>query len=110
MAYTVKFDKRKIMLKAHDFYRDGRHGDFANCLRHAWDNAKGTKALAEEVGDEIHTWYEWTLLGREVIHEQKAVGKVDTWVNHLKHKISMAVAYFTREQTCELGTQPIKIF
>ena len=106
--YTVKYDKREIMKSAHKFYRDGRHGDFANCLRHAWENAKGFKNLAENVGEEIHTWFDWTLLGREVKHEEKNVGQVESWVTHLKNKIKMAKSYFTYEQTCELGTQPPK--
>ena len=106
--YEAVYDKRIIMLNAHKFFRDGRFGTFSECLVKAWENAKGTKALADAVGEEIHTWYEWTLLGREVIHEQKTVGQVDSWVTHLKNKLRMAKSYFTRGQTCELGTQAPK--
>ena len=108
MEFKARYNKRDIMYNAHKFYRDGRHGDFANCLRHAWENAKGVKRLADALGEEIHTWKGWTALGREVIHEQKTVGQVDSWVTHLKYKIKMAMSYFTYEQTCELGTQPPK--
>jgi hypothetical protein len=106
--YTAKFDKREIMKTAHAFYRDGRHGDFAVCLSKAWDNAKAVKKLSEELGKELHTWFGWTLLGREVIHEQKCVAQVEMWAT-LKNKIRTIKSFFTFEQTCELGTQPIKI-
>lgn len=106
--YKVTYNKRSIMLNAHRFFRDGRFGTFAECLEKAWENAKGYKRLAEGIGEEVHTWYEWTQLGREVIHEQKTVGQFEAWVTHLKNKVRMLKSYFTYEQTCELGTQPPK--
>ena len=106
--FVAKYDKRKIMLDAHRFFRDGRYGDFSFCLKCAWENAKGKKGAEEDRGEELHTWYEWTLLGREVIHEQKTVAQVEIWVTHLKNRLRMLMSYFTYEQTCELGTQPEK--
>lgn len=108
MTFTAKFNKALIMKSAHKFYADGRFGTFGECLRKAWENAKAVKALSEAVGKEVHTWYEWTLLGREVIHEQKCIGQIEAWVTHLKNKIRSIKSYFTYEQTCELGTQPPK--
>ena len=107
MKYTVEYDKRRIMLNAHEFFRDGRYGTFAECLKKAWENAKLYKRFAEFTGEEIHTWYGWTLLGREVIHDQHCIGQLELW-KPFKNKIKGIVSYFTREQTCELGTQPPK--
>lgn len=105
--YRVVYNKRAIMLEAHRFFRDGRYGTFANCLRCAWDNAKKIKNFAEGVGEEVHTWYGWTLLGREVRHEEHNIGQLELW-DTFKNKIMGIKSYFTREQTCELGTQPPK--
>ena len=108
MRFTVKYDKRAIMKKAHKFYRGGKMGDFAECLRKAWENAKTFKGGAEVIGETIHTWYGWTLLGREVRHNEKNVLQLEMWDDTLKNKVKKIVSYFTYEQTCELGTQPPK--
>ena len=105
--YRVVYNKRNIMLEAHRFFRDGRHGTFSDCLKHAWENAKNLKNFAEAIGKEVHTWYGWTLLGREVIHEQQTIGQLEMWDN-LKKRIRTIKSYFTYEQTCELGAQPPK--
>lgn len=107
MKYRVVYDKRAIMYEAHRFFRDGRFGTFAECLQKAWENAKVIKGFAEEVGEEVHTWYGWTQLGREVLHGQKTIGQVEVWDN-LKKRVRAIKSYFTFEQTCELGTQPPK--
>ena len=104
MRFTVKYDKRAIMLEAHRFFRGGKSGDFAMCLRKAWDNAKGYKNLAENVGRTIHTWFGWTLLGREVRHNETNVGQYDAWDDTTKSGKRIK-SYFTYEQTCELDTQ-----
>ena len=107
MTFRFSYNKTTIMRTAHKFYADGRFGTFGECLRKAWENARALKALSEAVGEEIHTWYEWTLLGREVIHEQKTVAQLEVW-GILKRGIRTIKSYFTYEQTCELGTQPPK--
>ena len=107
MKFTIVYNKRAIMLNAHDLYRGGKNGDFAECLRKAWENAKEYKELAELVGEEVHTWYGWTLLGREVIHDEVSIGKIAVW-DTLKNKAKRIKAYFKFNQTCELGTQPPK--
>lgn len=107
MKYTVTYNKRTIMLNAHKFFRDGRFGTFGECLKKAWENARTFKWFAEYTGEEIHTWYEWTLLGREVIHNEHCIGQLEMWET-LKNKIRTIKSYFTFGQTCELGTQPPK--
>ena len=104
---TFNYDKAQIMRNAHAFYHDGRFGDFSDCLRKAWENAKVRKALCEEADEVLHTWYEWTLLGREVIHEQKTVAQAEMW-SMLKKSIRGIKSFFRYGQTCELGTQPPK--
>lgn len=105
--YTVVYDKRAIMLNAHRYFKDGRMGNFSECLKKAWENAKAYKVFAEGVGEEVHTWYGWTLLGREVIHEQKNIGQLEMWET-LKKRVRTVKSYFTYGQTCELGTQEPK--
>lgn len=108
MEFKVRYNKVQIMYEAHKFYRDGRMGDFAECLRKAWQNAKATKAFLEGVGEVANTWKGWENLGREVIHNEKTIGQVEVWVTHLKNKIRSVRSYFTYGQTCEAGTQPPK--
>lgn len=107
VKFTVTYNKGAIMRKAHKFFADGRMGTFSECLRKAWENAKEYKRLSEEVGEEVHTWYGWTQLGREVIHEEHNVGQAEMWET-LKKKVRTVKSYFTYKQTCELGTQTPK--
>ena len=108
MRFTIKYDKRAIMKKAHYFYRNGKMGDFGDCLRKAWDNARAYKELAEVAGETVHTWYGWTQLGREVIHGEATIGQIRLWDDTLKTKLYRIVSYFKFNQTCELGTQEPK--
>lgn len=105
--FIVRYNKRTIMLNAHKLYRSGKQGIWAECLVKAWENAKRYKRMAEDVGKEVHTWYGWTQLGREVIHGEHAVAQISLY-DTLKNGIARVMSYFTYEQTCELGTQPPK--
>lgn len=107
MTFKVVYDKRAIMREAHRFFRGGKMGDFGMCLRKAWENAKLYRGLAEGIGEVIHTWYGWKMLGREVIHDMLNVGQIDVWDDTTKSG-KRVKSYFTFEQTCELGTQPPK--
>lgn len=105
--FVLQYNKRTIMLNAHEFFRDGRYGTFGECLKKAWENAKQVKAFTEKLGKEVHTWYGWTLLGREVIHGEMTIGQLELW-RPFKNKVKGIISYFTYEQTCELGTQAPK--
>lgn len=107
MTRKVSFNKVKIMTEAHKFFRDGRFGDFAECLRKAWQNAKAIKAFLEGLAEVAHTWYDWTLVGREVRHNEKCIGQVEVWAV-LKKGIRTVKSFFTFRQTVELGTQEPK--
>ena len=102
----TKFDKKAIMTKAWELFKANRYGTFATCLKLAWEEAKGIKAIADEYGT-IRTWYGWTLFGREVIHGQKNIGQVNGYDPKTITGKRM-LSFFTFEQTCELGTQPPK--
>lgn len=107
MAFIIKYDKRAIMNEAYKFFRGNTVRDFGTCLRMAWDNAKGYKALTERVGEPVNTWFGWTLLGREVKHNEVNVGQYTAWDDSTKSG-RRTKSYFTYGQTCELGTQPPK--
>lgn len=107
MTRKVSFNKAIIMREAHAFFKDGRFGDFAECLRKAWQNAKAIKAFLEGLSEIANTWYGWTLKGREVIHNEKTIGQVEVWAI-LKKGIRTVKSFFTFSQTVELGTQPPK--
>ena len=104
----MKYNRKEIMTQAHTFYRDGRFGGWAECLKKAWFNAKAVKATVEALGAEAHTWYGWTLLGKEVRHGEKTVAQVVVFAP-LKNKTQTVKSYFTAEQVVDLGTQPIEI-
>lgn len=103
----MKYDRKAIMAKAHKLYRTFRYGTFANALKLAWQDAKAVAEIRAEHG-EVRTWYGWTLVGREVIHEQHAVAKVKL-ADPKTADGTRLTPFFTYEQTCELGTQPPKV-
>lgn len=74
----MKYNLKSIMHNAWRFFRKGVQ-DFATALRMAWANAKAhneAKAAAG-ISEQTHTWAGWKALGYEVIHESKALYKVN---------------------------------
>lgn len=83
-----KYDLSKLFRKAWAIYRTAmKKGSttFGESLKKAWawlkvqdTNKAIVEAAAQAAGivEEYHTWYGWTMLGREVIHESKAVFQV----------------------------------
>lgn len=71
------YNLRSIMSTAWKLFRAGK-GDFAECLRKAWSNAKAILKAKQEAGitEEAHTWAGWKTMGREVLHESVAVFQV----------------------------------
>ena len=81
----MKYDLRKIMLRAWRLYREGK-GSFAECLHRAWLSEKAQPVNAERIGaakaaagvtEEVNTWSGWKALGFEVQHGSKALFGVD---------------------------------
>ena len=82
----MKYDLRKIMLRAWRLYRENKELSFGECLHRAWISAKAEKVNAKRieaakdvagVEEETNTWSGWKKLGYEVIHGSKALFGAD---------------------------------
>ena len=106
--YIAKYNKAEIMRNAHKFYRDGRMGTFAECLKKAWQNAKTVKATVDKIGMEARTYAGWLALGYEVIHGEKSVAQCI--VNSVRYasKTIETLSFFSVAQICEKGMQADK--
>ena len=83
-----RYNLSTLMSKAWSIYRKASKkatASFADALKAAWAwikvQASNTEkitaaAIANGITEEYHTWYGWTMLGREVIHESKAAFQV----------------------------------
>lgn len=78
---NMKYDLRKIMLRAWRLYREGK-GSFAECLHRAWISAKAAPVneqriaavkAAAGVGEETNTWAGWREHGFAVAHGSRAL-------------------------------------
>ena len=103
----MTYDRRAIMVKAHELYRTGRFGTFANALRLSWADAKAVAQVRVAHG-EVRTWFGWTQVGREVWHGEHAVAQVTVSDTKTKNG-TRVISFFTEAQTCEAGEQPIKV-
>ena len=94
----MTYNLRSIMHTAWRFFRKGVQ-DFATALRMAWANAKAHNAAKTAAGitEQTHTWAGWKALGYEVIHESKALYKVNLADPSTK-KGTRLTAYFGASQ------------
>ena len=78
----MKFNLRKIMLRAWELYHKGEDLSFAECLHRAWESSKAEPVNAQRikaakaaagVTEDTNTWAGWKKLGYEVIHGSKAL-------------------------------------
>lgn len=94
----MKYNLRSIMNTAWRFFRKGVE-TFALALRMAWANAKAHNAAKAAAGvtEQTHTWAGWKALGYEVIHESKALYKVNLADPSTK-KGTRLTAYFGASQ------------
>ena len=94
----MKYNLRSIMHTAWRFFRKGVE-TFALALRMAWANAKAHIAAKAAAGitEQTHTWAGWKALGYEVIHESKALYKVNLADPSTK-KGTRLTAYFGASQ------------
>ena len=108
-----KYNLRKLMLKAWALYRAALKkgaASFSAALKLAWkwlkvqdSNRAAINAAAAAAGlaDQVyHTWYGWTLEGRKVMHEEKAVFQVEIEDPTTK-SVWRLQSFFTYEQTYE---------
>ena len=78
----MRYDLRKLMLRAWRLYREGKGLSFAECLHRAWVSEKAKPVNAERIEaakqaagirEEVRTWSGWKETGYEVIHGSKAL-------------------------------------
>ena len=109
----MKYDLRKIMLRAWRLYRENKELSFGECLHRAWLSAKAEEVNAKRieaakatagVEEETNTWSGWKKLGYEVIHGSKALFGADLiWGSRGDGAIYKA-RFFGRSQVQELAT------
>lgn len=78
----MKYNLKKIMLRAWENYRKDKGLGFAECLHRAWLTAKAEEINAKKIEEakaeagiteETATWSGWKKLGYEVVHGSKAL-------------------------------------
>ena len=94
----MKYNLSNIMRSAWSIFRRGIKS-FAEALRMAWANAKAHNEAKAAAGvtEQTHTWAGWKALGYEVIHESKALYKVNLADPSTK-KGTRLTAYFGASQ------------
>lgn len=82
----MKYNLRKIMLRAWMNYRKDKNLSFGECLHRAWISAKVEEInrkriedakTAAAVTEETNTWSGWKAAGYEVAHGSKALFGVE---------------------------------
>ena len=84
----MKYNLKEIMSKAWEIYRKAhlKVEKFGEALHRAWmwakkvaENAKKVAEKIAELGitERVRTWYAWTLEGRKVMHDEKALFQVE---------------------------------
>ena len=109
----MKYNLRKIMLKARSIYRKNSGLSFGECLHRAWLSAKAEEVNEQRIEatkgaagiqEETNTWNGWKQLGYEVIHGSKSLFGVDLiWGSKGDGKMYKA-RFFGRSQVKELAT------
>ena len=107
----MKYNLRKIMLRAWRIYRKDEGLSFGECLHRAWLSAKAEEVNAKRIEDakavagiqeETNTWSGWQQLGYEVIHGSKALFGADlVWGSKGDGAVYKA-RFFGRSQVQEL--------
>ena len=110
----MKYNLKAIMTKAWEIYRKATKVaiTFSEALKRAWAWAKvqasntakiAAAAIAAGITEEFHTWYGWTMLGREVIHESKAVFQVVVETPERGIGKTFKKSFFVLSQTAEIA-------
>ena len=107
----MKYNHRKIMLRAWKNYRENQGLSFSECLHRAWVTAKAEKVnakrienakMAAGISEETNTWSGWKQLGYEVIHGSKALFGADLIWGSKGDGRSYKARFFGRSQVSEL--------
>ena len=105
----MKYNLSKLMKKAWALYR-GKKADmtFGEALRRAWKwakaqngNAARIEAAANAAGidEEMHSWAGWKVMGRMVIHGEKAAFQVTVDTPEKGDGKTFLKSFFTYSQT-----------
>ena len=107
----MRYNLRKIMMRAWRIYRENKELSFGESLHRVWLSAKAEKVNAKRIEDakaaagvdeETNTWSEWKKLGYEVIHGSKSLFGADLiWGSKGDGKIYKA-RFFGRSQVQKL--------
>lgn len=108
----MKYDLRKIMLKAWKNFRKYKDLSFGEALHRAWLSAKAEEInqqrveaakAAAGITEEAETWSTWKQLGYEVVHGAKALFSCQLiWGSRGDGKIYTA-SFFGRSQVQQIA-------
>lgn len=108
----MKYNLRKIMLRAWKIYRKEKEISFAESLHRAWLSAKAEEVNAKRIEDakagagiqeETNTWSGWKQLGYEVIHGSKALFGADLIWGSKGDGMTYKARFFGRSQVQQLA-------
>ena len=109
----MKYNLKKIMLRAWSNYRKNRELSFGECLHRAWLSAKA-EAINEKrierakaaagIEEETNTWNGWKQLGYEVIHGSKALFGTDLIWGSRGDGATYKARFFGRSQVQGVAT------
>ncbi len=108
----MKFDLRKIMLRAWRLYKEKKLA-FAECLHRSWISAKAEEINARRIerakeaagAEEANTRAGWKQLGYEVVHGSKALFGTELIWGSREDGASYKARFFGRSQVQELVTE-----
>lgn len=106
----MKYNLRAIMKKAWELYRKAhlKISHFGEALHRAWawfkkleENARkvADKILELGIKEEVKTWFAWTLEGRKVKHDEKALFQVELDTPERGDGKTFVTSYFGFSQT-----------
>lgn len=108
----MKYDLRKIMLKAWKNFRKYKDLSFGEALHRAWLSAKAEEInqqrveaakAAAGITEEAETWNTWKKLGYEVIHGSKALFGADLIWGSKGDGVIYKARFFGRSQVQEVA-------
>lgn len=109
----MKYNLRKIMLRAWENYRKNGNLSFGECLHRAWISAKvektnqdriATAKAAAEVTEDVNTYSGWKTAGYEILHGSKALFGVDLIWGSRGDGATYKARFFGRSQVQALKT------
>lgn len=107
----MKYDLRKIMLRAWKNFRKGGMS-FSEALHRAWISAKAEEVNAQRIeeakaqhgiSETVDTWAGWKKQGMEVLHGSKALFSVSLIWGSKGDGAEYKASFFSREQVQAVG-------